>query len=89
MIAEIPVNTHKLKRQLITGTLLLLRLVCVVVGFSSGMIAYRDSRYGLLIISLFLAASAAVSLQIPNLSVGEKWRIPVILVLLILVFVIL
>lgn len=80
---------HQLNKRLLAGALLLLRIICGFVGFSSGMIGYRDSRCALLIVSLFLIASAAVSLQIPNLPIGEKHRIPVMLVLLVLVFLVL
>ena len=89
MNLAIPTNMNKLKELVVTSVVLLPRAICVFVGFLTGLIGYRDSRYGLLMVSLFLIASAAVSLQIPNLSIGEKHRIPAMLALLVLVFVIL
>lgn len=70
-------------------SLLLLRLCGGVVGFAGCLLGLRHSHFGLLVISLILTAAAGVSLKDSLPPVGERWRIPIVFVLTIVVILML
>ena len=78
-------NSRKGLEMLVLAMTLAVRAIGGFVGFGGLLLGSRHSQYALFLVSLLLAISAGISLKDSYSPVGEKWRIPIVVVLIFLV----